>query len=638
MTVPIVVTGAYERAINVGMNPAHMEAVLATIGLYDAISQGKIPADGVSSASASIEKFAAIVGPNGTMSFTEGRYHITRDTFIPSNVQANPGAIFAIDTGCHLVFQAGFARPTWQVFDCGDKNSTAAVIFATPAITEIDGLWFGTNGDGDVSTATQNTAAMRATLRSVNSSSLVFSAAAGGPGADSYSTPWTEFGNGHYKINDTLPLSTATAVRMDRNALIEQIDPTKDVWVSDVASVGYLNAIEQMQMLGGRIQFNFTRAPSDTGLCKYEDVWFLGSDPTQFAVDVTLPGAELVFVRPRVVGSPKFLRAQQCDVVTIEDPWVRGDDPATKKKPANTASYEFHGSVDTGTRVEFRGGIHVPEDEGTVTNAQTRWIDMYDYVSIVGNTMWSGENGGFPIVYNFASAAIPAGSPFGQIGGVAFSGCQVSSGGSVRTDRGVVVLKTSVPPGISVRDCFNLFDGYVINDLIPGGVAAWLASITDASHPRLGIIIENVRGAGAIPIGQDVGGVPTALAALNAFAQITWVQNVGGPNVAQLPKGLFPLGATSGSGVTPNTASGVFATMFAPTKAGMYFVTSQIPAAGNPYMGIATVLFDGTNVQLQTNTVGANTGYQLSGTNVQVKQTSGGSSTVAWSYLFVPIA
>lgn len=89
----------------------------------------------------------------------------------------------------------------------------------------------------------------------------------------------------------------------------------------------------------------------------------------------------------------------------------------------------------------------------------------------------------------------------------------------------------------------------------------------------------------------------------------------------------------SGTG-TVSASTGTATTIFTPANGvAMYEVYASIDSAGSAYMATARIGFDGSNVFRMGGENGANMTITVSGSNVQVTQTSGATQTVRYSYL-----
>jgi hypothetical protein len=384
------------------------------------------------------------------------------------------------------------------------------------------------------STADQVTA-LEDGIAEVNAATVVRANVVGDVGAYSASIPVLMLPPGFYAISHRLILGGYTSV-VGRNVFIKMLDPTEPIFDSDVSGAGFLNVIGGIHFIGGAQHLRIVRGNSDTGMvaifgCSHSD-----ADPTKWAVELQTQSGRVDIVRPRILDAPQFLKATDVDQLTLSKAWVNGYAQATGKKPADTSSFQLARVAGTNQRTFVTDCLFVPEPEGTPPNANTRWFDLDDYNDLViDRCQFGGENGGFPVVYNNSSAAIPAGSAYPQGGGITILNSQISSGASSRTDRGAVVLRTAVPNRIVVTNCSVLEDGYVINDTIAGGAAAWIAANTDAQHPRINVEISGVMGAGVTPIGRDVGGVQTAITDLDPFAIVRNPSTVGGLDAMALP-------------------------------------------------------------------------------------------------------
>ena len=116
-----------------------------------------------------------------------------------------------------------------------------------------------------------------------------------------------------------------------------------------------------------------------------------------------------------------------------------------------------------------------------------------------------------------------------------------------------------------------------------------------------------------------------------------WTNN--GPFVQYQQKSGVGMYAINGDAVRSNagsvsTTTATPATIFAAAgSAGLYNVYAYLAAGGAAYMSSALVAFDGTSVVRLSGTNGANLTITVSGTNVQVTQTSGVNQTVSYVYL-----
>lgn len=90
----------------------------------------------------------------------------------------------------------------------------------------------------------------------------------------------------------------------------------------------------------------------------------------------------------------------------------------------------------------------------------------------------------------------------------------------------------------------------------------------------------------------------------------------------------------SARGTTGSIADSTPTTIFSASAQGRYDIYAVIVSAGSVgFAAIATVVSEGSDARLATFSNGNNLVITLSGTNVQVNQTSGGSATVTWGYI-----
>lgn len=93
----------------------------------------------------------------------------------------------------------------------------------------------------------------------------------------------------------------------------------------------------------------------------------------------------------------------------------------------------------------------------------------------------------------------------------------------------------------------------------------------------------------------------------------------------------YPIVPTARVSSSVSATTAVATTAFSATAAGRYDVVAYISNLGTAYTAFSTVVSDGTNARLSSSN-GANLTITLSGTDVQVTQTSGSTQTVAFAY------
>ena len=143
--------------------------------------------------------------------------------------------------------------------------------------------------------------------------------------------------------------------------------------------------------------------------------------------------------------------------------------------------------------MQMQNVLMVPEypTGSNPTSTDVRWIDNYMNITML-NCRIGGENSGLPIIWNYASAD----TFFNQSGIIIENSWLISRSTTSAPDDniGVVVLKTAVPHVIRIVGGFFHVEGYIINDKIPGGVAAWIAAVTTPNElaPIMNIVIGQI--------------------------------------------------------------------------------------------------------------------------------------------------
>lgn len=407
---------------------------------------------------------------------------------------------------------------------------------------------------------TDDTASFLRMRDAAASKTLARTVAVGDVGAGSYSMPIQWVPENFYRISDEIALGNAFDIRGEINSYIKQTNSSKLIFTSAVTGAGYLWRLQGLSLIGGAQQVVLTRPGSDVGMGALVDMTYSASDPTLMAVSLTQLGGMIDIVRNRITSAAQWLDLITCDDVHIHDSWLNGYDTASQKKPANTCSIRMAGSSDSNMSVTITETRMVPEPGPSASNVDTRWIDFHDYVDLhIHDSQFSGENAGFPGIYNYSSCATVSAYPYVTPTGITITDCQLSCGGSARYDRGVVVLKTAVPHRIVVKHGTQLIDSYVINDQIAGGAAAWLAGITDATHPRISVNVGDITGSGFSVANTT---------ALDTYTQ-SWLQQVGGPNILTAPA--FSVGSAlvrSGTGSPETVVTAPIGSLFLRTDGG----------------------------------------------------------------------
>jgi hypothetical protein len=367
-----------------------------------------------------------------------------------------------------------------------------------------------------------------------------------------YAMPVVRIPARHYKISDSIQLYQPTLIWADHGAVIEMIDPTKDIFVSGngvtyPAGAAYVGGIKGLRLEGGKIQLNLTRPNLDVGLFVIEACEFSGGDEDEPAIYLDARSGLMAIKQVRVQTRPFFLDQFMSDVTMISHSWVNGYGE-TGKKPANSRSYRVREG-----KLGMLSVLHVPEQETEgPSNTATRWIDLESNAQIGAvNTQFGGENAGFPVVYTYGGIGKTTAYPYNDGSAIEFLNCQLSCGNSGRADKGVVVFKTDIPHRITIIGGDSINDAPIINDSVmestPGGAAttlsAFLASVTTANRPLVDIEIAGVVGAGITQYVPEL---------LRKYARWTKLQPNGLPNLRQ--SGSQILDTIQGSVVTGDIA------------------------------------------------------------------------------------
>ena len=88
-------------------------------------------------------------------------------------------------------------------------------------------------------------------------------------------------------------------------------------------------------------------------------------------------------------------------------------------------------------------------------------------------------------------------------------------------------------------------------------------------------------------------------------------------------------------GGTVSTTTGVAATLFTPSY-GSYLVTAFIPNLGTAGHASGIVIFDATTVGIANTSFGGQISLAVSGSNIQVTQTSGATKNVVFAVIKMP--
>jgi hypothetical protein len=156
-----------------------------------------------------------------------------------------------------------------------------------------------------------------------------------------------------------------------------------------------------------------------------------------------------------------------------------------------------------------------------------------------------------------------------------------------------------------------------------------------------GLVVLTLGGANKVAVTLDSSdtwqfgdGRPAVFNAALTVSAGGFTVSAGGLTVSAGTTSVQALTATllnTASGST-SMASGTFTTVYTMATAGVYEVRWYLSSGANAgYFGQATIIFDGFVDTVQSKTVGAFTDIQLSTTNIQLRQSSGGTGSIVWS-------
>lgn len=185
---PLQWLGPYGAAIQAGMNPAHMQAVLSVLNIQDVQTVGGALANGVNDTRQAIASLdSTVFKSGGILTFSRGLYRIASNLTIRSQTHFDPGAILVPDVGVVVTIQQfDAATGNYQVFDLSNGGlislGSNAAAFVTP-------YWWGGVGDG-VTDDYQAVLAAINTGRSINFRAATF--AVSGPTHPASNTQWVD--------------------------------------------------------------------------------------------------------------------------------------------------------------------------------------------------------------------------------------------------------------------------------------------------------------------------------------------------------------------------------------------------------------------------------------------------------------
>lgn len=397
---------------------------------------------------------------------------------------------------------------------------------------------FGAVGDGttDDTIAIQNAInALPSTVYGLNG--LV-------PGQFAFGTlPALVFPKGIYKITNALTFGAYDKFVSEDGAAIYQTDNTKNIFYSTSL---YQNQFVGLTFIGGLNHIYAQNGP--TGVTGQEGANVEVTNCTfmlaqayamQFRSSGAGGGYTAIVNNPQLYNNKRSVYANN-DWVKINDGWVGCYPQSGIAHPWDNDTAQF---VNASSQMTFDNMIFIPGDSDFNAVGNTnRWIDAYNSVVCV-NCRFGGEYAGLPIVYSFMNLRDTTTYPW--LGSqIVIQDSLIPCGGSVRTDGGVVVAKSGLPSSIRIEGCNYLGDNAYIRDLIPGGMAGYIAAYrTDSRRPYLSITL-NSNNTNSGPIASTVSASQSLLAFVN---WTTYTQANGNYNQSQLASALGPVYTPTGT-------------------------------------------------------------------------------------------
>ncbi len=357
-------------------------------------------------------------------------------------------------------------------------------------------------------TASDNVAALQALIDSMSSASVGKTTADGYP-SETWTGPYIEIPDGVYSIDDAVTIPSYCTIR-GRRVILVQTDATKNhLECSDP----YRLDIEGITFKGGKSALSASGENKDTSRVRIARCNFQTANTSNYAISMSMQTLNMLIEDCLVTNSPLFLDTDG-DYVEIRHCWVNGYLYETGLKPDNTASVNNQARY-----MRVCGGSWVPESDDGVSTG-TRWFNNRGGILSLEDVQFGAEgSGGLPIVYEYGDTAT-GGSPFIANCGTIIRNCQLASGNSGRTDRGVIVLQGSVPAIMDVRGGVFVAFGRVISDagFSSPTLASWLASNIAGTQYKFSCIVQGVIQEPSSDLLSE-----TVPAALLPFAEISTV-------------------------------------------------------------------------------------------------------------------
>lgn len=289
---------------------------------------------------------------------------------------------------------------------------------------------------------------------------------------------------GAYLIDDALNYG-AYHVFKGWDTIIQQNDNTKDIFFSQSI---YFNSWRGFKLVGGRTQIhaqNTTGTGIEGVLIDLDYVDFNASASGNYSLRClfgpTAGGEQAKVNNCRFVNFDQAIEST-FDLITIDTCWFETSD-------GNQTNDTAWINVD---QANVENSVFVPAGNYNQAAQTTRYFDFTNGLSAKGNRFGAEGGGGMPIAYCFGDAAT-GGYPYQNGGRFVFKDNPAYyTGGSNRTDTGLIVLKTGIPKTISIEGNQGSADGpHIRCDLMTSTTLPTYLATLSAQQDRLSISVRN---------------------------------------------------------------------------------------------------------------------------------------------------
>lgn len=340
---------------------------------------------------------------------------------------------------------------------------------------------YGATGDG----ATDDTAAIQAAIDAASAAGSSYGLGTMVTSPSNVATgqyPEVIFPPGVYKISSALTYG-AYHNFFGYGAIIWQTVRTEDIFYS--ISI-YLNTWRGIKMVGGRTQIH-AQNTAGTGLegvlIKIEDCDFnsTGDYAVRCLFGPTAGGEQARISNSRFFNFTQAVEST-FDLITFDTIWA---ETSSSIQTNDTAWF----NVD---QANMENSVLVPAGSYNDAGSTTRYFDFTNGVSITNTRMGAEGGGGMPIAYCFGDVST-GGYPYQNGGRFVLRDCPAFyTGGSNRTDFGVLVLKTGICKSITIEGNQGSADGpYIRADLMTSTtLPTYLAGLA-STNDQINIKISN---------------------------------------------------------------------------------------------------------------------------------------------------